>query len=95
MPLKLGAIEDALLDAGASAEKAGKAAEELAGYVALEGKVIALDGKVSTLTWMVGTLIALQIALGVGNVWLSFTIMLRLADLAGTVGALAARLPPP
>ena len=32
MAIQLGALRDALLDAGASPEKAGKAAEELAGY---------------------------------------------------------------
>ena len=32
MALQLGALRDALVDAGASPEKAGKAAEEMAGY---------------------------------------------------------------
>ena len=32
MALQLGALRDALIDAGASPEKADKAAEELAGY---------------------------------------------------------------
>ena len=32
MALQLGALRDALIDAGADAEKANKAAEELAGY---------------------------------------------------------------
>jgi hypothetical protein len=32
MALQLGALRDALLDAGATPEKAAKAAEELAGY---------------------------------------------------------------
>ncbi len=32
MALRLGALQDALLDAGASTEKASKAAEEMAGY---------------------------------------------------------------
>lgn len=32
MALQLGSLRDALIEAGASAEKAGKAVEELAGY---------------------------------------------------------------
>jgi hypothetical protein len=32
MALQLGALRDALIDAGASAEKAGRAAEEMAAY---------------------------------------------------------------
>jgi hypothetical protein len=39
MAIQLGALRDALLDAGASPEMAGKAAEELAGYEDEFGKV--------------------------------------------------------
>ena len=67
-----GALQDALLDAGASPEKALRAAEEAASY---ETRMSSFDTKVSVLTWMVATLIALQIALGSGNLWLSFSIL--------------------
>jgi hypothetical protein len=75
MALRFGALQDALLDAGASPERAQKAAEEAVSY---EMRMSSLDTKVSVLTWMVATLITLQIALGVGNLWLSFNILSRL-----------------
>jgi hypothetical protein len=59
MALQLGALRDALLDAGASEDKARRAAEELAGY---ESRLAAIDGRLSVLTWMAGTNIALTIA---------------------------------
>lgn len=67
MPLRMGAVEDALLEAGASKESAAKAAEELTQYVHL-------DAKVDRLAWMVGTLIALVL----GNLWLTVQILERL-----------------
>jgi hypothetical protein len=51
MALQLGALRDALLNAGATAEKADRAAEELAGY---ESRLASIDGRLSLLTWMVG-----------------------------------------
>jgi hypothetical protein len=63
MPLRLGALQDARLDAGASPEKAKQAAEELATYERL-------DTRVTLLTWMVGfnlglTLLMLGILLNI------------------------------
>jgi hypothetical protein len=50
MPLQLGALRDALIEAGASPEKAGKAAEELAGYEnrfdGVENKLAAMDARI-------------------------------------------------
>jgi hypothetical protein len=71
MALRLGSLQDALLDAGASPEKALRAAEEAAGY---ETRWSSLDTKVSVLTWMVATVIALAL----GNLFLSFDILSRL-----------------
>jgi hypothetical protein len=51
MALQLGALRDALIDAGAKAEKADKAAEELAGY---ESRLAGVDAKLALLTWMSG-----------------------------------------
>lgn len=90
MPLRLGALHDALLNAGANADIAKQAAEEVAGY---ERELANTKSDLRLLKWMVGALLGLQVALGFGNLWLSFSILGRLADLAGTIGALAARLP--
>jgi hypothetical protein len=58
MALQLGAVRDALIEAGASNEKAAAAAEELAGYenrlAAIEHRLTAIEGKVNLLSWMVG-----------------------------------------
>jgi len=51
MALQLGALRDALLDAGASPDKADKAAEELANY---ENRLGSIESRLSVLTWMVG-----------------------------------------
>jgi hypothetical protein len=58
--LQLGALRDALLDAGASPAKADKAAEEVAAY---ETRLASIDTKLTVLTWMVATNIALVGAL--------------------------------
>jgi hypothetical protein len=51
MALQLGALRDALIDAGAKPEKADKAAEELAGY---ENRLANIDARLTLLTWMIG-----------------------------------------
>jgi hypothetical protein len=51
MALQLGALREALLDAGASTEKANKAAEELASY---ETRRAGIETKLAVLVWMVG-----------------------------------------
>lgn len=56
MALQLGALRDALIDAGASPEKAKAAAEELAGY---ETRLASMDSRLILLTWMVGTNVVL------------------------------------
>jgi hypothetical protein len=55
MALQLGALRDALVDAGATVEKANKAAEELAGY---ESRLAGIDTRLSVLTWIAGTNLA-------------------------------------
>jgi len=52
MALQLGALRDALIEAGATTAKADKAAEELAGY---ENRLASMDARLSVLTWMAGT----------------------------------------
>ena len=66
MALQLGALRDALIDAGAKTEKADKAAEELAGY---ENRLASIDTRLTVLTWMVGTLLPLNIVITLGVLW--------------------------
>lgn len=70
MALQLGALYQALLKPG-DPELAAKAAEEGAGY---ETRLSSLDTKLAVLT----ALVTLLIALAVGNLWLSFSILNRL-----------------
>jgi hypothetical protein len=72
MALQLGALREALIEAGASSEKAGAAAEELAGY----------DSDLKLLKWMVGGVYAVLIVLGVPALWL----LLRVASKVGALG---------
>lgn len=62
MALQLGALRDALIDAGAKPEKADKAAEELAGY---ESRLASIDSRLMLLTWMVG----INITATLGVLW--------------------------
>lgn len=75
MSLMQGKTYDALIEAGASPAKAQAAAEELAGY----DKALAdIRSDLRVLKWMVATLVTLQIALGVGNIWLTLNVLSRL-----------------
>ena len=71
--MQLGATRDALIEAGASAAAADKAAEELAAYDnqigSLRTEMTALRGEMSTLRWMVTTNIALTLAI-IGKLFL-------------------------
>jgi hypothetical protein len=59
MALQPGALRDALLDAGASTEKADKAAEELARRNRLGG----IESRLSVLVWVVGINVAATITM--------------------------------
>jgi hypothetical protein len=59
MALQLGALRDALVEAGATVDKANKAAEELAGY---ENRLAGIDTRLSVLTWIAGTNLAATVA---------------------------------
>lgn len=52
MTLQLGALRDALLDAGAKPEKADRAAEEVAGY---EREFAEIKSELRLLKWMVAS----------------------------------------
>lgn len=71
MALRLGALQDALLDAGANPDKAREAAEGLAAY---ERQLADIRGDLKLLMWMLGAVITFVI----GNLWLSFNIASRL-----------------
>ena len=75
-------VYDALIEAGASQEKARKAAEAIAGYETRFAEIVKRlerpEGKITLLTWMVGFSITLSLALGVGNLFLTFQILSRL-----------------
>ena len=58
MALMLGALRNALVAAGAPAEKADRAAEEAASY---ENRLAKIEADVSTVRWMIGANIALTL----------------------------------
>ncbi len=60
MALQLGALRDALIEAGASAEKAAKAAEEIAGY---ENRLAKIEGTLSLHSWMLSFNLAMTLAI--------------------------------
>lgn len=66
MALQLGALRDALLDAGAKVEKADKAAEEVATY---ETRLASMDTRLTLLAWMTGFNLAITLAV----LWRVFT----------------------
>ena len=73
MALQLGALREALVEAGASPEKAAKAAEEVASYenrlANIETKLVALDGRVNLLNWMMSFNLVMTVAI----LWRVFT----------------------
>jgi len=58
--LQLGALREALIEAGASPEKAAKAAEEVAEF---EFRLSRIESRLDVLTWMVGFNLALTAAI--------------------------------
>ncbi len=69
MATMISEVYDALLEAGASEEKARKAAEAVAAYdqrfAVLETRMVELGGRVALVQWMVGT----NIVLTLGVLW--------------------------
>lgn len=59
MTLRLGALHDALLDPG-NADKALKAAEEVAGY---ENRLASIDTRLAVLTWMISFNLLMTVAI--------------------------------
>lgn len=77
MALQLGALRDALLEAGASQDKATKASEEVAAY---DSRLAAIEGRLNTLTWMVGSCLTLIVVIG-GET----ALWAKLGDISGTL----------
>jgi hypothetical protein len=75
MALQLGALREALIEGGASPEKADKAAEEVAAY---ENRLANLETKISILMVLVGGLYAV----GGSALWL----LIRVASKLGVLG---------
>ena len=69
MPTMISEVYDALLEAGASEDKARKAAEAVAAYdqrfAGIETRLVELSGRVSLIQWMLGT----NIVLTLGVLW--------------------------
>lgn len=78
MALQLGALRDALIDAGASTEKADKAAEELARYEIRLGRI---EGRLTLLIWAVGA-----------NVAATISILGMLVSMSGKLGEISGQL---
>ena len=81
MALRLGALHDALLEAGVSPEKAVKAAEEAATY---ESRLAGIESRLNAPTWMAGANVTLTLALLAG----SFAMWSKLGDLGVQIAAL-------
>ena len=69
MPTMISEVYDALLEAGASDDKARKAAEAVAAYdqrfAGIETRLVELAGRVALIQWMLGT----NIVLTLGVLW--------------------------
>jgi hypothetical protein len=59
MTLQLGALRDALIEAGASTETAGKAADELAGY---ENQLAKIESTLKVHTWMLSLILVVLVS---------------------------------
>lgn len=66
MPLMSSELYDALLEAGASEEKARKAAESVAGY---EARFSTLENDIRQIKWGIGTLLVIVLFIA-GKVWI-------------------------
>jgi hypothetical protein len=77
MSLRLGALHDALLDPG-NAEKAQRAAEEVAAY---DNRLASIESRLLLLTWMTGATLAIVM----GLLWLTLNLSAQIAGLAAKI----------
>jgi hypothetical protein len=89
MALQLGALRDALIDAGARPDKAAAASEELASYdnrvSSIEGKLAGIESRLTVLTWAVGVQASLTLVI-LGSM---FAVWSRLGDITGQLATVA------
>ena len=85
MALQLGALRDALIDAGAKPDKADKASEELAGY---DNRLTAIDSRLAVLTWMTGAAVGLSLLL-LGSM---FAVWSKLGEFSGQLSQIVRAL---
>jgi hypothetical protein len=82
MAMQLGALRTALLEAGASPDKADRAAEEAASY---ETRLSGLETKVAVVTWMVGA----NVTLTVVTLGVLITLASKIGEISGQIMHLA------
>jgi type VI protein secretion system component VasF len=82
MALQPGATREAFLAAGAPADKASAAAEELAGY---DNRIAGVETRLAVLTWMVGANVALTLIV-IGSL---FALWSKPGDITGQLAQLA------
>ena len=96
MALQLGALRDALIDAGASEDKAQRAAEELAGYQSefaavrgvlngIDARLNGVDARITMLTWVITLHAAVTLAI-LGS---TFALWAKLGDISGQLAQIA------
>jgi hypothetical protein len=89
MALQLGALRDALIDAGAKPDKAAAASEEPASYdnrvSGIEGKLAGIESRLTILTWAVGIQASLTLVI-LGSM---FALWGRLGDIGGQLATVA------
>jgi hypothetical protein len=87
--LQLGALRDALIDAGAKPDKAAAASEELASYdnrvSGIEGKLSGIESRLTILTWVVGVQASLALVI-LGSM---FAVWSRFGDVGGQLATVA------
>jgi len=86
MSLMITEVFDALVEAGASDEKARRAAEAIASY---DRHFERIDGRLNTLVWMVGANLSVTLLLCGGILWKMVDMSEKIGGLAATVARLA------
>lgn len=85
MATMISEVYDALLDAGASEQKARAAAEALASYDSefhrIDVRLERIEGRLQLLQWQVGALFALFAATTVPTLWLALRIAAKIGAL--------------
>ncbi len=81
MALQLGSLRNALLEAGATPDKADRAAEEVASF---DSRISGVETRLAVLTWMAGANLGLTLLL-LGT---AFALWSKLGELGGQIARL-------